>query len=61
MDYEGFTTTMAEGIINCDKDENATVHIRDKYVKTYSNHRRLQKSTARWKMQILWKDKSESW
>ena len=50
-----------EGIIDHDRDENTTVHIKDKYVKTYSNQRRLRKSTAGWKLQILWKDKSESW
>ena len=61
VDYEGFTTTMMEGIIDHDRDENTAVHIKDKYVKTYSNQRRLRKSTAGWKLQILWKDKSESW
>eukprot|EP00957_Ditylum_brightwellii_P041770 3163115-Ditylum_brightwellii.AAC.1 len=29
VDYEGFNTTMMEGIINYDKDENIAVHIRD--------------------------------
>eukprot|EP00957_Ditylum_brightwellii_P006464 489932-Ditylum_brightwellii.AAC.1 len=61
VDYEGFTTTMMEGIINPDRDENTTVHIKDKYVRTYSNQKRLRKSTTGWKLQILWKDKSESW
>ena len=60
VDYEGFTTTMMEGIINHDRDENTAIHIRDKYVRAYSNQRRLRKSTAGWKLQILWKDKSES-
>eukprot|EP00957_Ditylum_brightwellii_P196209 14950317-Ditylum_brightwellii.AAC.1 len=46
VNYEGFTTTMMEEIINHDRDENTAVHIRDKYVKTYLNQRRLQKSTA---------------
>eukprot|EP00957_Ditylum_brightwellii_P052026 3946319-Ditylum_brightwellii.AAC.1 len=50
-----------EGIINHDRDENNAVHMRDKYVKAYSNQRRLQKFTAGWKLQVLWKDKSESW
>eukprot|EP00957_Ditylum_brightwellii_P078963 6004885-Ditylum_brightwellii.AAC.1 len=61
VDYEGFTTTMMKGIINHDRDENIAVYIRDKYVRTYSNQRRLPKYTAGWKLQILWKDKSESW
>eukprot|EP00957_Ditylum_brightwellii_P006629 503029-Ditylum_brightwellii.AAC.1 len=52
---------MMEGIINHDSDENTAVHIRDKYVRSYSNQRRLRKSTAGWKLQILLKDKSESW
>eukprot|EP00957_Ditylum_brightwellii_P138696 10572091-Ditylum_brightwellii.AAC.1 len=60
-DYEGFTTTMIEGMINLDRDENTAVHIRDKYVKTYSNQKRLRKPTAGWKLQILWKEKLESW
>eukprot|EP00957_Ditylum_brightwellii_P093216 7098062-Ditylum_brightwellii.AAC.1 len=29
VDYEGFTTTMMKGIINHDRNENTTVHIRD--------------------------------
>eukprot|EP00957_Ditylum_brightwellii_P187507 14279826-Ditylum_brightwellii.AAC.1 len=41
VDYEGFTTTVMEGIINHDRDEIAAVHIRDKYVKTYSKQKRL--------------------
>eukprot|EP00957_Ditylum_brightwellii_P061939 4700617-Ditylum_brightwellii.AAC.1 len=61
VDYEGFTTTMMEGIINRDRNENTAVHIKDKYVMTYPNKRRLRKSTAGWKLQILWKGKSESW
>eukprot|EP00957_Ditylum_brightwellii_P089637 6826786-Ditylum_brightwellii.AAC.1 len=61
VDYEGFTTTMMEGIINHNRDENTAVHTKDKFVRTYSNQRRLRKSTAGWKLQILWKDKSESW
>eukprot|EP00957_Ditylum_brightwellii_P209841 15363496-Ditylum_brightwellii.AAC.1 len=61
VDYEGFTTTMMEEIIDHDRDENTAVHVKDKYVKTYSNQRRLRKSTPGWKLQILWKDKSESW
>eukprot|EP00957_Ditylum_brightwellii_P157467 11984550-Ditylum_brightwellii.AAC.1 len=61
VDYEGFTTTMMEVIIDHDSDENTAVHIRDKYVRTYSNQIRLRQSAAGWKLQILWKDKSESW
>eukprot|EP00957_Ditylum_brightwellii_P014838 1118516-Ditylum_brightwellii.AAC.1 len=61
VDYEGFTTTMMERVIKHDRDENTAAHIKDKNAKTYSNQKRLRKSTARWKLQILWKDKSESW
>eukprot|EP00957_Ditylum_brightwellii_P013038 984620-Ditylum_brightwellii.AAC.2 len=50
-----------EGIIDHDRDENTAVHIKDKYVRIYSNQRRLRKSSTGWKLQILWKDKSESW
>eukprot|EP00957_Ditylum_brightwellii_P117464 8959032-Ditylum_brightwellii.AAC.1 len=42
LDYEEFTTTMMEGIMDHNRDENTTVHIKDKYVKTYSNQRRLR-------------------
>eukprot|EP00957_Ditylum_brightwellii_P085739 6523067-Ditylum_brightwellii.AAC.1 len=35
--------------------------MKDKYVKTYSNQIRLRKTTSGWKLQIIWKDKSESW
>eukprot|EP00957_Ditylum_brightwellii_P190428 14495515-Ditylum_brightwellii.AAC.1 len=61
VDYEGFATTMMDRIINHDRDEITALHIRDKYVKTYSNQRRLPKSTTGWKLQFLWKDKSEAW
>eukprot|EP00957_Ditylum_brightwellii_P168853 12852281-Ditylum_brightwellii.AAC.1 len=61
VDYEGLTTTMMEGIIDNARDENTAVHIKDKYVRTHFNQRRLIKSTAGWKLQILWNDKSESW
>eukprot|EP00957_Ditylum_brightwellii_P177584 13526412-Ditylum_brightwellii.AAC.1 len=33
VDYEGFTTTMMEEIINHDRDENTAANIKDKYVK----------------------------
>eukprot|EP00957_Ditylum_brightwellii_P053513 4055468-Ditylum_brightwellii.AAC.1 len=48
-------------MLNSTVYENTTVHMKDKYVMTYSNQRRLRNSTAGWKLQILWKDKSESW
>eukprot|EP00957_Ditylum_brightwellii_P091237 6946429-Ditylum_brightwellii.AAC.1 len=60
MDFEEFTTTMIEGIMDHDRDETTAVHIKDKYVKTYSNQNYLRKTTAGWKLQIQWKDKSES-
>eukprot|EP00957_Ditylum_brightwellii_P030816 2334709-Ditylum_brightwellii.AAC.1 len=61
VDYEAFTTTMMKGIIDYDRDENTVVHTKDKYLWTYSNQRRLKKSTAGWKLQILCRNKSESW
>eukprot|EP00957_Ditylum_brightwellii_P092716 7059979-Ditylum_brightwellii.AAC.1 len=61
VDSEGFTTAMIEGIIDQNRDETTTVHTKDKYVKTYSNQRKLRKSTIGWKLQVLWKDKSELW
>eukprot|EP00957_Ditylum_brightwellii_P006984 529154-Ditylum_brightwellii.AAC.1 len=60
VNFEGFTTTMIEEIINYDRDETTAAHMKDKYVKTYSNQRRLRKSTAVWKMWVLWKDRTES-
>eukprot|EP00957_Ditylum_brightwellii_P201451 15325708-Ditylum_brightwellii.AAC.1 len=42
VDYEGFTTTIMEGITDHDRDEKNDVHIRDKCVKTYSNQKRLR-------------------
>eukprot|EP00957_Ditylum_brightwellii_P154561 11763299-Ditylum_brightwellii.AAC.1 len=50
-----------EEIIDYVRDKNVAVHMKDKYVKIYLNQRRLRKSTAGWKLQIIWKDKSESW
>eukprot|EP00957_Ditylum_brightwellii_P052424 3976028-Ditylum_brightwellii.AAC.1 len=61
VDFEGFTITMMEGTIDHGRDENTAAHMKDKYVRKYSNQRRLRKSIAGWKLQILWKDKSESW
>eukprot|EP00957_Ditylum_brightwellii_P211595 15366351-Ditylum_brightwellii.AAC.3 len=60
VDFEGFTTTMMEGIIDNERDEKTTAHMKDKCVRTYSNQRRPRNSTKGWKLQILWKDKSES-
>eukprot|EP00957_Ditylum_brightwellii_P137424 10477642-Ditylum_brightwellii.AAC.1 len=60
-DCEGFTTTTIKGIIDHARDKTTAVHINDKNVKTYSNQRRPRKSTAGWKLQVLWKDKSELW
>eukprot|EP00957_Ditylum_brightwellii_P081160 6174444-Ditylum_brightwellii.AAC.1 len=45
VELKGFTTTMIEGIMDHDRNETTAVHMKDKYVKTYSNQ----------------KDKSESW
>eukprot|EP00957_Ditylum_brightwellii_P181100 13795622-Ditylum_brightwellii.AAC.2 len=39
MGFEGFTTTMIEGIIDHVRDENTAVHIKDKYARTYSNQK----------------------
>eukprot|EP00957_Ditylum_brightwellii_P052706 3995477-Ditylum_brightwellii.AAC.1 len=50
VDHEGFTTTMMEGILDHDRDENTNVHIKDKYVRKYPNQKRLRKSTAGWKL-----------
>eukprot|EP00957_Ditylum_brightwellii_P191331 14568425-Ditylum_brightwellii.AAC.1 len=61
VDFEGFITTMIKGIMDCDRDETTAVHMKDKYVKTYSNQNILRKTTAGWKLQVQWKDTSESW
>eukprot|EP00957_Ditylum_brightwellii_P023635 1783714-Ditylum_brightwellii.AAC.1 len=58
VDFEGFTATMIEGIIDHDRDERTAVHKKDKYVRTYSNQRRQGNFTAGWKLQILWNDKT---
>eukprot|EP00957_Ditylum_brightwellii_P055508 4206333-Ditylum_brightwellii.AAC.1 len=50
-----------EGIIDYAKDKATAIHINDKYINTSYGQRRLRKSTTGWKLQILWKDKSESW
>eukprot|EP00957_Ditylum_brightwellii_P037678 2849486-Ditylum_brightwellii.AAC.1 len=61
VDFEGFTTTMIEGIMDCYRNEKVAIHMKDKYVKAYSNQRKLRKSTEGWKLKVLWKDKSELW
>eukprot|EP00957_Ditylum_brightwellii_P167657 12763456-Ditylum_brightwellii.AAC.2 len=61
VEFEGFPTTMIEWIIDHARDKTTTVNINDKYVKIYSDQRRLRKSTTGWKLQVLWKDKSEAW
>eukprot|EP00957_Ditylum_brightwellii_P154699 11774340-Ditylum_brightwellii.AAC.1 len=48
--YEGFTTTMIEGIMDHDRDETTAVYMKNKYVRAYSNQNRLRKSTAGWKL-----------
>eukprot|EP00957_Ditylum_brightwellii_P054478 4127747-Ditylum_brightwellii.AAC.1 len=61
VDFEGFITTMIKGIMGHDRDETTDVHIKDKCVETYSNQNRLRKTTSGWKLQVIWKDNSESW
>eukprot|EP00957_Ditylum_brightwellii_P075355 5726310-Ditylum_brightwellii.AAC.1 len=59
--FERFTMTMMEGIIDHAKDKATVVHMNNKYVITSSGKKKLGKSTAGWKLQILCKDKPESW
>ena len=61
VDSKGFAVTMMEGIIDYKRDEATAVPKSDKYVETKRGHRRLQKTTAGWKLLVLWADGSESW
>ena len=61
IDSEGYSTTLIQGIVDYRKDEATAVPKSDKYVVTKHGQKRLQKSTAGWKLLVQWKDGLETW
>jgi hypothetical protein len=60
VDSEGRQYDLLEAIIDFGKDGNA-VNKGDEYVVTKRGNRRLRKSTAGWKLLVLWKGGNEQW
>jgi hypothetical protein len=57
---EGYSTTLFDGIIDFQKDSSA-VPITERYLVTKRGTRRLRQTTVGWKLQVAWKDGSETW
>eukprot|EP00957_Ditylum_brightwellii_P016730 1259341-Ditylum_brightwellii.AAC.1 len=57
VNFKVFTVTMMEGIIDHARAKLTDVHMIDRNVIGLSVQKRPRKSTAGWKLQILWKDK----
>lgn len=60
VDANGHQSQLLEAIIDYSKD-NTAVDKSDKFVTTRSGRRRLRKTTAGWKLLVVWKDGSEQW
>ena len=60
VDSNGHSHTLLESILDYKKDKSA-VDKADLYVTTKSGRRRMRKSTAGWKLLVLWRDGSEEW
>ena len=61
VDSDGFSLSLMEGIIEYKCDDSVAIPKTDKYITTARGQRRLQKTTAGWKLLVKWRDQSESW
>ena len=61
VDSDGFSLTLMEGIIDYKHDNSIATPKTEKYITTRSGQRRLQKTTAGWKLLVKWRDQSKSW
>ena len=61
VDYNGFTLTMMDGIIDCERDDAVVIPKSDAYVVTRRGRKRHRRTTVGWKLLVKWSDGSESW
>ena len=61
VDSDVFSLSLMEGIIDYKCDDSVAIPKTDKYITTARGQRRLQKTTAGWKLLAKWRDQSESW
>ena len=60
VDAEGFYHSLLDSILDFKKDVNA-VDNEDMYVNTKSGQHCVRKTTAGWKLLVLWKNGTEQW
>ena len=60
LDAEVFSHLLMDSILYFKKDDNA-VYKEDIYFNTKSGQRRVCKTTAGWKLLVLWKNGTEKW
>ena len=60
VDSDGFSLALMERIIDYQCDDLIAIPKVDKYITNGRGQRRLQKTTAGWKLLVKWKDQSES-
>ena len=61
VNSDGFTLTMMDGIINCEKDDAIVIPKSDAYVVTRRGRKRHRRTTVGWKLLVKWSDGSQSW
>ena len=61
VDFDGFTLTMMEGIIDYWKDAATEVTKDNMYIITKRVQNKTQNTTVGWQLLVQWRDQSESW
>ena len=61
VNSNGFTLTMMDGIIDCERDDAVVIPKSDAYVVTRRGRKRHRRTTVGWKLLVKWSDGSESW
>ena len=61
VDSDGFSLALMEEIIDYKRDNSIAIPKTENNITTGRGQRRLQKTTAGWKLLVKWKNQSESW
>ena len=61
VDYDGFSTTMMNGIVDHIKYEATAISKSDMYIFTRRGKINMRKTTCSWSLLKKWKDETESW
>jgi len=61
VDNDGISTTLMQGIVGYDKDEEVAISKSDKWVTDRRGKKRLRRSTVGWKLLVQWQDGAETW